>query len=85
MVASATAGYITAHLGPATLVRGHPSLALVQQATVHGYTVGFWWAAGIFAAGAVICGALLRSGPLTRQPEIRASQQPASVRAATSR
>jgi hypothetical protein len=26
----------------------------------------FWWCAGIFAAGAVICGALLRPGPLTR-------------------
>jgi hypothetical protein len=25
----------------------------------------FWWCAGIFAAGAIICGALLRPGPLT--------------------
>ncbi len=85
MVASATAGYLTAHLGPATLVRGHPSPALVQQSAVHGYTVGFWWAAGIFAAGALICGVLLRSGPLARQPapsqedtvaEGRADRQP---------
>jgi hypothetical protein len=69
MVASATAGYLTARLSQATLVSGHPSPALIQQSAVHGYTVGFWWAAGIFAAGAVICGVLLRSGPLARQPE----------------
>jgi hypothetical protein len=31
---------------------------------VHGYTTAFWWSAAIFAAGAVICGALLRRGPL---------------------
>jgi hypothetical protein len=26
---------------------------------VHGYTTAFWWAAGIFAVGALVCGALL--------------------------
>ncbi|HLI39077.1 MAG TPA: MFS transporter [Streptosporangiaceae bacterium] len=31
---------------------------------VRGYTIAFWWTAGIFAAGAVVCGALLRRGPL---------------------
>jgi hypothetical protein len=31
---------------------------------VHGYTVGFWWTAGIFAVGALVCGTLLRRGPL---------------------
>jgi hypothetical protein len=29
---------------------------------VHGFTVGYWWAAGAFWAGAVICGALIRGG-----------------------
>jgi hypothetical protein len=29
---------------------------------VHGYTTAFWIAAAIFAAGAVICGRLLRPG-----------------------
>ena len=43
----------------------HPTTAAAAEATVHGYTVGFWWAAAIFAAGAVVCGALLRSGALT--------------------
>ena len=26
------------------------------------FTVGYWWAAGAFWAGAVICGALIRGG-----------------------
>jgi MFS family permease len=37
-----------------------PSLA--AAAAVHGYTTAFWWAAAIFAAGAVACGLLLRPG-----------------------
>jgi len=32
------------------------------QAAVHGYTVAFWWAAGIFLLGAVVAGTLLRPG-----------------------
>ena len=31
------------------------------EATVHGYTVAFWVAAGIFAAGAVLVGTMMRS------------------------
>ena len=49
MVASATAGYLASHLNPGTILAGHPSAALVQQSLVHGYTVGFWWTAGIYA------------------------------------
>jgi len=64
IVASATASYLASHLNPGTVVAGHPGAALVQQSLVHGYTVGFWWTAGIFAAGAVVCGTLLRRGPL---------------------
>jgi EmrB/QacA subfamily drug resistance transporter len=64
MVTSATAGYVASHLSRAAMVAGHPSPALVQQSLVHGYTVGFWWTAGIFAVGAVVCGTLLRPGPL---------------------
>jgi EmrB/QacA subfamily drug resistance transporter len=45
---SATTAYVAAH-GPAAGAAG----------TVHGYTVAFWWSAGIFVAGAVICGSLL--------------------------
>ena len=55
LAVAATTHYLTDHpagAGAATL------------AEVHGYTVAFWWATGILAAGAVICGALLRRGPL---------------------
>jgi hypothetical protein len=63
--ASAVASYLTAHIRPGTLVGGHPSPQLTGLALVHGYTTAFWWSAAIFAAGAVICGTLLRRGPLT--------------------
>ena len=39
----------------------HGSAAAVG-ATVHRFTVGYWWAAGAFWAGLVICGALGRGG-----------------------
>jgi EmrB/QacA subfamily drug resistance transporter len=79
-VASATASYLASHLNPATILAGHPRAALVQQSLVHGYVVGFWWTAGIFAAGAVVCGTLLRHGPL-RPPQAPAATapQPAAV------
>jgi len=63
--ASAVASYLTAHIRPGALAGGHPSPHLTGLALVHGYTTAFWWSAAIFAAGAVICGTLLRRGPLT--------------------
>jgi hypothetical protein len=62
--ASSVAGYVSAHLSPTTLVHGHPAPSLPAMSLIHGYTTGFWAAAAIFGAGAVICGALFRSGPL---------------------
>lgn len=41
---------------------GRPTAGVVAQAAVHGYTTAFYWSAAIFAAAAVICTALLRSG-----------------------
>ena len=35
---------------------------VAAQAAVHGYTVAFWWAAGIFLFGALVAGTLLRPG-----------------------
>jgi EmrB/QacA subfamily drug resistance transporter len=35
---------------------------LLRQASVEGYTTAFWWAAAIFAVGALVTGGLLRSG-----------------------
>jgi hypothetical protein len=50
-VATATNHYLTEHGSTA-----------VVGATVHGFAIGFWWAAGLFWAAAVICGALIRGG-----------------------
>jgi len=50
-VATATGDYLA----------DHGSTAAVD-ATVHGFSVGFWWAAGAFWAGAVIAGALIHGG-----------------------
>jgi hypothetical protein len=58
--ASAVAHYLTSHLSPATLVHGHPARSLTEASLIHGYTTGFWFAAAIFAIGAVTCGTLLR-------------------------
>ncbi len=42
---------------------GKPQTAdVLAQASVHGYTTAFWWAAGIFAIGAIASGLLYRPG-----------------------
>jgi hypothetical protein len=61
--AAAVTAYLTARLASARLIGRQ---ALAGQALLHGYTTAFWWTAGIFAGGAVICGALLRRGPLAQ-------------------
>jgi EmrB/QacA subfamily drug resistance transporter len=70
--ATAIASYIAANT-----LHHRPTPRLLTLASVHGYTVAFWWVAAIFAAGAVICGALMRWGPLASQA------QPAQPGAAT--
>ena len=42
---------------------------VVAQATVHGYTVAFWWAAAIFAAGAIVCRLVVRRGAPKLEPD----------------
>ncbi|MGH3123895.1 MAG: MFS transporter, partial [Streptosporangiaceae bacterium] len=75
LAASATVGYLTTHVTPASLVHGRPVPRLAGLALVHGYTTAFWWSAAIFAAGALICGTLLRRGPLTQPgvPDVTAA------------
>jgi EmrB/QacA subfamily drug resistance transporter len=58
LLSTMAASAVTSQLAAAA---GRPDAALAAQAAVHGYTTAFWWAAGIFAVGAVICGALLTS------------------------
>jgi EmrB/QacA subfamily drug resistance transporter len=62
MAASSAGAYLTGHLSPATAVDGHPAPALAELAQLHGYTTAFWWAAGIFLAGALISAFLFRPG-----------------------
>ncbi|MFE2426026.1 MFS transporter [Streptomyces sp. NPDC059373] len=57
LAVSATTHYATSHAA-------HPTSGLATRALLHGYTTAFWYAAGILVAGAVICGLLLRRGPL---------------------
>jgi hypothetical protein len=72
--ASAVAAYLTAHLAAARIIGRH---ALTGLALAHGYDTAFWWIAGIFAAGAVVAGVLLRRGPLV--PTGTPSRAPAEV------
>jgi EmrB/QacA subfamily drug resistance transporter len=51
-----------------------PDAALVAQAAVHGYTTAFWWAAGIFGVGAVICSALLTSRSVAVAADVPAGE-----------
>jgi hypothetical protein len=44
------------------VILGHQ--APMGLALAHGYDIGFWWIASIFAVGTVVSGALLRRGPL---------------------
>jgi EmrB/QacA subfamily drug resistance transporter len=55
-----------------------PTQLAQAQATLHGYTTAFWWSAGIFAAGAVICGLLMRPGKV-RPPATASGSEAESV------
>ena len=79
--AAAVTTYLTAHLAAARLI-GRP--ALTGLALAHGYDTAFWWTTGIFAAGAVTAGALLRPGPLrpaSTPPPARAEVTTAQAKA----
>jgi EmrB/QacA subfamily drug resistance transporter len=62
--ASAVTSYLTLHIASARVIG---RAALTGLALAHGYDTAFWWIAGIFAAGAIIGGSLLRRGPLYRK------------------
>jgi EmrB/QacA subfamily drug resistance transporter len=59
LAASATTAYVADH-------GARPDV--LAQAAVEGYVTAFWWAAAIFALGALVCGALLRSGTRAQAP-----------------
>jgi EmrB/QacA subfamily drug resistance transporter len=73
VAASAAASYLAGHLSPRLMAGGRPAPALAELAQVHSYTIAFWWAAGMFAAGSVLAALLFRSGapaaPAAGQPD----------------
>ena len=81
--AGAISAFIVAHARTGGFVHGHATQQLVSQAALHSYHLIFWWVAGIWAAGALICGTLLRTGPLARVDE-SATPSPAGWQGARS-
>jgi hypothetical protein len=75
---SAAANYVASHFSKPVATSPQAHQALTAAAAVHGYTTAFWWTAGIFAAGGVICGSMLRWGPLARQAEAAQTGAPAA-------
>ncbi|MDT7642928.1 MAG: hypothetical protein QOC83_7222 [Pseudonocardiales bacterium] len=65
--ASATSSY---------LAGTHATATVVARAAVHGYTTAFWWSAGIFAAGALITGLLVRGKLRDPAPRAQPEAQP---------
>jgi EmrB/QacA subfamily drug resistance transporter len=64
-------------------VQGQPSPEQLNLASIDGYITVFWWCTAIFAAGAVVCGLLLRGGPLPAEdtPGEHSSEQTETARA----
>ena len=49
---------------------------LLAEASVHGYVTAFWWSAGIFAVGAVVCGLLLPGRVASPEPVADGAGEP---------
>jgi EmrB/QacA subfamily drug resistance transporter len=54
-----------------------PAPEVLRQAAVEGYVTAFWWAAAIFAVGALVCGSLLRTR--TRPAPVHGTPEPAAA------
>ncbi len=67
MAASAASAYLASHLRLPALAAGRPDPGLLEIAQVHSYTTAFWWAAGLFACGAVIAALLFRPGAVAQR------------------
>ena len=62
-IGTALLNSLAASAGTAYLVgRNAKSASVLVDAQVHSYIVAFWWAAGIFAFGAIVCGLILKAG-----------------------
>jgi EmrB/QacA subfamily drug resistance transporter len=67
IAASAASTYVASHLAGSTTTSG--AQLLRANAAIHSYTITFWWAAAIFAVGAIITALVLRSGIPQPDPE----------------
>jgi hypothetical protein len=67
IAATAASTYASSHLALASTKSG--AQLLQANAAIHSYTTAFWWAAGIFAIGAVLVALVLRSGIPQPDPE----------------
>ncbi|MDJ0314236.1 MFS transporter [Arthrobacter sp. H35-D1] len=68
LAATAATAYAAAHLPPTPEV--------MAQAAVQGYAVGYWWAAGFFAVGAVLSALLFRRRGAASQQQAGAHSAP---------
>jgi EmrB/QacA subfamily drug resistance transporter len=60
---TSSAAYLSAHLaGPARRAQ------IAAEATVHGYTVAIWWAAGIMLLAGLVAGLMVTTGPPRHAP-----------------
>jgi EmrB/QacA subfamily drug resistance transporter len=71
IAASAATDYLSSH------AQGKPGAVQIHLATIHGYTTVFWWCTAVVGVGAVVCGALLRGGPLPAPAHGPGAQKPA--------
>jgi EmrB/QacA subfamily drug resistance transporter len=60
LAADATADYLGSH---------GRTQEVLAEATVHGFSTGFWWTSAIFAGAALITGALVRPGVPVHDPD----------------
>lgn len=74
LLSSIFASAVTAYTG-----NKPPTPQLETAATVHGYTVAFWVAAGIFAVGAVVVGGIMRSVRVVREELVEAAAEPVAA------
>jgi hypothetical protein len=68
-IGTALLNSLAASAATSYLVGKKPTADVLAHAQLHSYTTAFWWSAGFFAVGAVICGLLLRPGARAVDPD----------------
>lgn len=68
-VGTAVLSAVSAAAATSYLTENGTTAATAARAAMDSYTTAFWWAAGIFTLGAVVCGVLLRHGAAAVDPD----------------